>query len=303
MMIEADLDRYGSLVRSSCLADYLEVVALKGQSCTFAQLEDIVLDRWPMRGHKIVLPYEELDDIESCAEGTQQCIIERSDILGDKYPFTIEGHQISLRKEFEIYKSPYLALLGVTVVHAFELEPNLRVDQLLEALVVSALEELGLTVANVGEISRSQGRDFTRTLEQLSATVGIAMNPNAAVRRIYANDAGIDVLAHVNWNDRRSGRWSLIGQVTCGSSDTWNQKIAEPSPSTWQRFMTETAAPFVFLAVPHHVEHRAFREITERNSNTLIDRTRLASFMTKVPADAIQVLNAVLDASVQTTLV
>lgn len=301
-MIEADIDRYGSLARASCLADYLEIMALRGLVCTFAQLEDMVSDQWPRLGQKIQLPDEDPGDIESTAEGARLCILERLDILGGKYPFQYEGHRISLRPNFSIHGSPYVAMLAIALTHAYRLDSSLTVQHLFEALVTDALRELGLTVANVGELSRTNNSAFEPTLVALSAAVGITMNPRAATHRVRANDAGIDVFAHVNWQDKRNGRWSLIGQVTVGSSDSWNQKIREPSSHTWQKLMGETSCPFVFLAVPHHVEKRTFAELAERTSHTILDRTRLAAIMQQQPGYLTPVVHTVLNADIQSTI-
>jgi len=304
MMIEADIDRYGGLVRSSCLADYLELLAIRGMRCTFAQLTDMVADRWNLKQQLLQTPDEDPEEAAvTFSDGALACIRERKAILGNAYPFEIHSSHIEAITGLDSKSSPYVALLGITFAHAYRISSDINVEQVFEEIVADALVNLGMVVGNVGSLSRSNKMDFEKTIEALSKVVNIKMDPNAAVRRRSANDGGIDVLAHFGWDDSRSGRWTVLGQATCGSSDTWHSKLSEPKPEMWRKIMAESTLPQTFLAVPHHIEESAFREISENTGNAVVDRARLVPFIKVLPDGIAEMVDKVLEAPLQTSQV
>ncbi|WP_457972302.1 hypothetical protein [Arthrobacter sp. D1-17] len=301
-MIEADIDRYGGLIRSSYLADYLEVLALRGKRCTFAQLADMVSDRWNLKQQILVTPDEDPEDeAVTFSDGAIACIRERKQILGSSYPFELSNSHIKLIDGYDLHNSSYVALLSITMAHAYKIDAAMNVEQTFEDVVADSLAGLGLAVGNVGALSRANSMNFERTIDALGAALNIKMNANAAVRRRHANDGGVDVVACLDWGDGRSGRWTLLGQATCGSSDTWQSKLAEPKPEMWKRIMSETSSPKCFLAVPHHVEESAYREISENTGHTVVDRPRLVPFVRSLPQGIGNVIQSVLDTPLQTS--
>ena len=107
-MIEPDIDAYGSLARGAALADYLELLAINGERCTRAQLDDIIQDKyWTRKRRQMIVEPDDLnDDGEFDNEETElagygneafDCLDERSDILGDSYPFVLSGMGVQPR--------------------------------------------------------------------------------------------------------------------------------------------------------------------------------------------------------------
>ena len=95
--------------------------------------------------------------------------------------------------------------------------------------------------------------------------VGLKAAPDAAPRRVWAHDEGVDVLCHLGWEeDLRPGTWGFIGQGTVGRSDSWSTKIKEPSPREWKIFIGTRVPPSAFLAVPHHVERPTMAWLTSK---------------------------------------
>lgn len=280
-MIEADIDRYGSLIRASYLADYMELLALKGMRSNFAHLKDKIEDRWGNKREILRRPdeggddEEELQPVDAFLLDTEACLLERQEILGELYPFRISRNNVKFRSDIVPHHSSYIVLLALTIAHAYKIKVGEDLTQIFEDIVARVLETIGFRVANVGAISRNNSFDFEKTILEVSEAVNIRMDPNAAIRRSSANDAGVDVLGHLDWEDRRPGRWTVLGQATCAKSDSWYAKIAEPKPPTWKRIMGDNTSPLPFLAVPHHVEAKAFDYLNEGEEIAVIDRPKL----------------------------
>lgn len=303
-MIEANIDLYGSLVRSSCLADYVELLALRGFRSTKAQLADMVEDRWGLKRQILQTPDDDPEEsVETFTDAAFGCILERNEILGDAYPFIVYHSHIEVRADLNLHRSPYVALLALTLAHAYKIETSVNIEYAFEEIVAEGLAGVGFTVANIGKLSRENSYDFEKTLDAVAGTVKIPMNPNGATRRASANDGGVDVIGHLDWGDRRMGRWTVLGQATCGASDTWDAKLAEPKPETWRKMMSESTPPTRFLAVPHHIEERAYRYISESNCVALVDRPRLVPLVSASVGGLDTVVDKVLEEPVESNQV
>jgi hypothetical protein len=307
--IEVNYDQYGSKVRSSCLADYMELVALQGINCTFADLTDMIKDgigrlRPHFTGGELIDENED-DDIEPerdhfLIDSMKQCLMERREVLQELYPFEVGSSAVSLRQEFDTNESPYVWLLAVTLIHAYDLDSTLKVDRVFEELVTDSLKSRGFIASNLGEMSRNAGFNFVRTIEALSQSVGIQMKPDGPVRPANANEHGTDIFMHLTWNDDRVGKWTFIGQATVGKSETWPSKCSEPKPAFWSRIMNEHVQPHPFFAVPHHVEREALISLTQDSSRSVLDRVRLSAFIRTPPANVDKLISTVMQAKVQT---
>ncbi len=277
--IEPNIDIYGSLARASALADYLELLALAGGSCSHAELEDLIEDRhWTRKRRGLVLPAgaDEDDEPESYVDAAFTCLQERGGVLGERYPFELDRrNRCVVRPRATVDDSKYVAILCLTAAHGWGLTVPHSPEEIFEESVADALESLNVSVARVSSISRGVGGDFRRTLDACSGPLGIKLVANAASRHRYANDAGADVLGHVRWGDERVGRWTLMGQVTCASSDSWKGKMNEPGVGLWAKLMGEPLDPVVFLAVPHHVEGPTWGLLVEESRRVIIDRLRV----------------------------
>src|SRR5207253_3280559 len=109
MAIEPRIDVYGKDADGSALADYIELLALAGEFPSVADLADMIGDNdWKVRSRELIrVPqYEEHDPdnepSEEVIEGALiekpsleaaqwvfQLLSERSERLGDRYPFSV----------------------------------------------------------------------------------------------------------------------------------------------------------------------------------------------------------------------
>lgn len=300
--IQPAIDAYGTYARASNLADHLEILAILGDSVSRAELADLIADQdltakmdelfagpLPAPRRQFEDDEDEVEDAVTGNEGSAQAarvfdvLFERSDVLGALYPFSVDN-AVTLKDGVDLETSPYVALLSLTLVHAHKLRiassanaTTLDPKLVLEDVVVRSLRKMGLRAENVGEVSRASN-NFRDTIETVGTAVGLKPTPSAAVSLINANEEGVDALAHFASSDSRAGNWVFIGQVTCGKSDTWKKKLAEPSSPSWKLYLNLLVEPLGFLAVPHHVERQQLTKLVQDGNRMVLDRLRIVRF-------------------------
>jgi hypothetical protein len=301
--IEPEIDRYGNLARASFFADYIEILTLGGHRSTKSLLKDMIEDAFANKREILSTTAGEAPGEEwtpgEYAPSAWSCLQQRSDLLEDLYPFIVTSNRLALKDQVDIRNSPYVALLAISIAHAFGAPASLSVETVFEDLVADAMEGVGLRVGRVGALSRKSPGGFTNTLERLGEALEMATYPDAVVHRLNANDAKVDVIGHLDWRDNRRGRWMFLGQVTCARSDDWQTKIFDPVPADWMRYLGETTPPVPFLALPYHVEESTitFMAGIERS---IVDRPQLALNLKTITPEVREIIDAVLSAEIQT---
>ena len=310
--IQPTIDAYGRYARASNLADHLELLCLLGKSLSRSGLADLISDRaWvakmeelfdvpalEMRG-EFEDPSEEeaaatADDPGSVqADRVFNVLGERAELLGGLYPFEI-ADELKMRAGVDPRKSPYVALLAITLAHAHRINVDHDPTRVLEASVVLALACRGLQAVDVAAAARD-GDDFPATVERAAEAVDLRARPATVITMTHANDEGVDTLAHLPWGDLRIGAWGFLGQATCEKSDGWPAKIREPSQEHWKSMLNLGIIPFAFLAVPHHVEPPQFAKLVGDAGRMVLDRIRLARYREDVSEAEAEIVSAVLD--------
>ncbi len=310
MITAPELNTYGPYARASLLADYVELLALKGQQVKRATLADFLADSgWNfeliqspendrLNGESKALS-EQLDDAHEVASVVFRQINERRDVLAERYPFKISDDAIVFDCRVDVEASAYAAVLALTIAHAFGVNSIHRPDEMFEQFVLKVLQARGLSSAGIAA-HRREGSSFEEALQIACEAVGLKANPNAAPRRTKAHDEGVDILCHIEWEkELRPGTWGFIGQVTVGRSDSWEKKIKEPSPEQWKLFTGTWVPPSSFLAVPHHVERRTMEFLTSKSNAVVLDRLRLVAFKDGIDADERDLIQVVIGADVE----
>ena len=303
-------DTYGPYARASLLADYVELLALKGQPVKRATLADFLADNgWNLEliqssdservdGESSVLS-ERLDEAHEVASVVFRQMDERRDVLAARYPFEITDDEIVLDRGVDLETSAYTAVLALTIAHAFSVNSMHRPHEMFEQIVLAVLQARGLASAGVA-VRRREGGSFEEALRIACGEVGLKANPDAAPRRVRAHDEGVDVLCHLGWeDDLRPGAWGFIGQVTVGRSDSWATKINEPSPDQWKLFTGTWVPPAPFLAVPHHVERPTMEFLTLKGRAVVLDRLRLVGFKDGIEAGEQELIRTVIEEEVE----
>lgn len=297
-MIEFDLDWYGPYNRRSAVCDYLELMAMAGESVSRAKLSDAIRDSsWTAlladrvqdsdrdtRDATLDVERDDTDladDLEEAdirASEIAMVLYERQDLLGSAYPFTVgdDGYGLTYRGLGDD-TGPYLAFLAITVAHAAKLVGLPRNPvYIFEDSLTSTLNALGMPTACLGAEARLS-RDFPTTLVRGCQRVGLVADPSRAPYRTFANEEGCDTITNVWPQDRRVGGVQFIGQATCAKSTDWKAKIMEPPVGHWEDWLQRKLSPIAFLSVPHHVQDdmRKYLISADRKRDVL-DRLRLA---------------------------
>lgn len=281
-----DIDAYGTYERRSALADVLELQAIRRPSFSISELADYIRDNnWT---RSLDEQFSDPDDIdvdlgeESDASGYAASQIfgileERRQILGDKYPFNIEGSRLHFQGLTDSCLSYYL-LLGVTISHAYGIDiEGVDPRYYFEDLVTSCFEQMGLLAGNLGRTRRGVA-SIGEAVSEIGELCKLTPQIGNAVFRRRAQEEGVDVIAHLDWGDSRPVHWVFIIQATCGKSDTWSNKLSEPSPLMWKRVLGLRALPRPVLAVPHHMQRTTLHYLADRadGDRLLLDRLRLS---------------------------
>lgn len=302
-------DTYGQDARASLLADYVELLALKGGEVKQTIVADFLAENdWNLQ--LIEEANGEFEPPASFAEKRDAAgedagivfeqIAERREVLSTRYPFVSSEDGISLRQGVNVEESVYVALLTITIAHAFGVRPTDYVASVFERAVSKVLAGRGLRSVCFAEIRRN-APSFPAAVKQACDAVGLRANPDAVPRRTHAQDEGVDVLFYLNWEYARTrpGAWAFIGQATVGRSESWWNKINEPSPKAWGPRIGSILLPLPFLAVPHHVERRTLQKLTIDGDALVLDRLRLAQFKQDVNDDERATIRAVTDQEVE----
>lgn len=298
-LIDPRIDVYGTDGRTGALADLMEVHAVKGEGMSAADLTDLIDNMgWTTRPTRQIITGEiDEEDADSLADQTFSLLNTRRDVLGDRYPFSFHLGKLRVKEGSDLATSPYFAVLAITIAHAWNIDcGTVTPEAVLESVVAMALQSK-MAAVGLGTADRN-GTPFAENLRLGAAAIGLTASPNPTPRRVRAKDGGVDTLAGHVWADGRPGHWVFIGQVTCGPTGTWSNKLNEPKPALWKEYLQELLPPQRFLAVPHHVD-RAFFQMLERQDEALvIDRLRLVLALDATTDSVRPVVNAVLASTI-----
>ena len=236
MISSPEPDTYGQYARASLLADYVELLALTGRPVQRAGVADFLVDNpWDL---ELIVPTESyptgtpreavlgerLDRADETASIVYRQLDERSDTLGSQYPFHIDGERVTLAPSVDPKASAYIAMLALTIAHAFKVPSRYRPEIEFEQTVADVLRTRGLSAVGFAGIRRQCG-SFEEALAIACERLGLVDAVGGAARRKMAHDEKVDVLGHIGWEDNlRLGTWGFVGQVTVGRSDSWDQK-------------------------------------------------------------------------------
>jgi len=282
-----DIDAYGTYERRSALADALELQAIRRPSFSISELADYIRDNSWTRSldeqfsgpDDVEVDLGEESDASTYAASQVFGILEeRRQILGNKYPFRIERSRLHFEGLRDSCLGYYL-LLGVTVSHAYGIDiEGVDPRHCFEDLVTSCFEQKGLLAGNLGRVRRGAS-NISEAVGKIGELCKLTPQMGNAVFRRRAQEEGVDVIAHLDWGDSRSVHWVFIIQATCGKSDTWSNKLSEPSPLMWKRALGLRTLPRPVLAVPHHMQRTTLHYLADRadGDRLLLDRLRLSN--------------------------
>ncbi|MXY52092.1 MAG: hypothetical protein F4Y86_06140 [Gammaproteobacteria bacterium] len=288
------------------MADYVELLALKGKLVQRASVADFLADNdWDF---DLILSPEaaslstmnqktlsqRIDGADELASVVYRQLEERQHVLRGRYPFILEDEHVKLDPAVDPKANAYVAVLAMTVAHAYGVPSGCAPARLFEQTVTDVLCERGIAAVGFAAVRRTHG-SFEKALPIACDAVGLIGNVEGVPVLKWAHDEKVDVLGHVGWEDGlRFGSWGFLGQVTVGRSDSWETKIKEPNRDHWKQFTGTGVSPARFLAVPHHVERQMLERLTGDDTGIVLDRLRLVRYKAGVSENEERVVEAVL---------
>jgi hypothetical protein len=298
MPVEPSPDAYGNKARASAVADWIELLAWQEKPVTLASAIDYFGDLNYPEG--TLLPDDgtsaDAADEEEFSDWVRSVLARRIELLGGLYPFELVGERLRLRDDVIAQDSVYVLLLAITIAHAYEVDTTTDPADMFEATVARCLNRR-MKAVDLGNL-RDAHPNFHDAVFAAGTAIGLEPSPSAASSAAAARDEGVDTIGHWDWGDRRPGRWTVIGQATCGKSTTWKRKMAEPGAGIWSTRLADHVHPLGFLAVPHHVEDRFFYYLVENGERSVVDRIRLALCEPTIEATEQILMREVFDAGV-----
>ena len=305
--LEPAVDAYGSYARASAIADFLELWALNRQPKSRSDIADYIGDNgWASKLHETFAAPDDSDD----ADGEDEDLGTDLEIAVGRVFDQIEARNFFLRGEYPFYfdfdsgrltpsgaaTSPYLALLALTIAHAYRLNTaSEKPHAVFEDTVARALNEAGHHSVNFSKM-RSAFSNFGDAIKQAATSLSLRVAASEALASKWAWDEGTDVIAQIESGFSAMGgigAWTAVGQATCAVSNEWDRKISEVKPPNWERWLDTQVPPQAFLAVPHQAEPRHIEKLVTGNQGVVLDRLRLAAMLRSVSLEETAILDEV----------
>lgn len=230
--------------------------------------------------------WETADELVEVAEGDALSEIERrADMLGDNYPFTLEG--ASLR----YCPSPtgvYEFCLAASLAKAL---PNKRNKAIATYFELIAAEVVRAYLGDTAEVIRTgwPSHDATQRPVRFKALFNIVSSragewhwdpppPNSDdPHPRIVKDEGVDFVAWKPMPDRRPGKLFVLGQCACGNE--WDTKLGELNEKRFERwFRPATAAAFQrAFALPRYVSGQYIFQELSKQAGLVFDRARIVA--------------------------
>ena len=222
--------------------------------------------------------------IQEALQGTiSELILERKELLGEAYPFEIQGNSIVYQpNETKIYE----CLLGICRAESLSAAPYNELPPLFEDLSVLAgrsylganakgyrsgwprpageSKRLKALVENIKQITGNHcGEWYWRPGEEL---------PNDPTTR-NIKDGGLDVVIWKTWHDGRIGQLYMLGQCACGKD--WIDKFSDLDIDRLNRWADLThVSPVRSFFTPRYVVKSMLTEAS-KEAGLIFDRVRM----------------------------
>ena len=89
----------------------------------------------------------------------------------------------------------------------------------------------------------------------------------------HAHEAGIDLVWHLPFADRRGG--APVYLVQCASGKKWKNKVSEPNIKEWTKIINFAGIPSKAFSLPYSLSKRDLRMQSNRAGGLILDRYRL----------------------------
>lgn len=209
----------------------------------------------------------------------------REKCLSDACSFAVDGPRIERTKPWNqtpAYSFCLMLSLQVSYRPAFtDMFGTDYTEQgvLFERLTAEALQRMGWRTHTTGW-SKQAADSIRDRVEALASHLGEPSRPNAVEKwtEQTAKDGGIDVVCHLPFPDRWSGR--PLFYVQCASGENWKDKRHTPNLQLWDKLLDLATRPTRAISVPFTFLADDFRRAANFDLLSLIlDRHRLCALL------------------------
>ena len=233
------------------------------------------------------------DDGLAKAQEALEILADRARILGDRYPFRLEGTSISCLRPV----APYLYLLALALADSNRITLDIRETQF-EAFAASAVSGYfgGGSIVLTGARSTLPWDEKLSRLRTLLSEMPEPVKSRPTGIEGMEGDEGLDFVFVKPFADGRPSRIVVCGNCATGRNN-WRSKGKETEPDHFFRYFFQRAPDAVSLlaiAVPfipsdNELSRKLGRDVL------LFDRLRLSEFASEVPQGVIPWLAGVRD--------
>lgn len=197
---------------------------------------------------------------DNAVSGISAELIKRSEVLGDAYPFVIEGNQIYPKPGYELLT--YKFCLLTSYAKDITTGPYTKLPRTFE-LVAKEYNQ-----AHFGPFAKSFHTGWPRKPEEPKKFQDLAEKLHEETREwfwhpqiglsgedsYYIKDGGIDYITWLEMPDERCGKLFVLGQCACGKD--WNTKFGDVSletlsywfnPISWVKPIKAFSTPYALV--------------------------------------------------------
>ena len=226
------------------------------------------------------------DELERIGDAAVEQLERREQILGQQYPFTLNG---ALKANPDATKTIYAFLTAITSVSEADTQAPQNAATLFERLSAATL----VSYLGGGDSARSYDFGFPRrnnpssfkdAVDDLCQQMGEGAGHRADQTNLSATkDAKLDLVVWLPFGDGRPNQLSVFGQ--CATGRNWESKIRELQPIAFckQWFREQPAMnPELAFFVPRHIKERQWSAAANDDRLLLFDRLRIAHLLSNV---------------------
>jgi hypothetical protein len=215
----------------------------------------------------------------------------RAACLGHGAPYVVHSTRLARLHQWEdVPAFAFCLMLSLQVLYRDDFLRTFGSDYteqglLFERLTVASLERLGWATHSTAW-SKHASQTIRDRVEALATHLGEPSRPEAIGRwtEDHVKDGGLDVVCHLGFADRWSGRPLLC--VQCASGENWKEKRATPNLELWEKLLDVATRPRRGISIPFALLADDFRRAANYDRLYLVlDRHRVCAPTSDVEAN------------------
>jgi len=208
----------------------------------------------------------------------------RSALLGECYPFELNGNQLKYRGSQSLAYELCLAISeSPSLSHGDYKKLPVAFERLMKDILVTYMGQNAVGFRTGWPPDGDRPTKFKDLISDLNASTGEWIwNPDFELpddpRHQDVKDEGLDFVIWKNVGDGRSGSFFLLGQCACGND--WETKFYDIDPEFAKlgRWMKPVvfAKPYRAFCIPRHIPNNTYFSQVNKEAGLTFDRTRIS---------------------------